>query len=140
MQITCSSVAYANSIKSSAKNKCDMWTPPLDALRGFHTASSTLSCIHWLSRSRHNRKMYGDNGSPCRSPMVGLIVSVNSPFHGNLQWLLLITLIITIISTLGSPTSLSVSSTNPHSSQPYAFSMSSFRIIPPLLNFVKCIV
>lgn len=90
---------------SSAKNKYETLGPLLNILTTFYTPEPTWCWIYWLSLSIRNKKTSGDKGSPWWSPLLGLIYSVNSPFHNS--WHQLEDNILMIISVSFPATTLS---------------------------------
>lgn len=91
MQSTWSTDARAKRRTSSANIKCDIRGPLLEACNGFHSPWAIFRLINWLRRSKHKTNRYEESGSPWRSPRVGLIRSVHSPFHTSRQELLRMT-------------------------------------------------
>ena len=53
--------------------------------------------------SMHSMNMYGDKGSPCRIPLVGLIIPTDSPFTSKEYEAVVIHSIINLINLLWKP-------------------------------------
>ena len=83
--LACSTVASPKSNKSSAKNNREIGGPTQLAIIGFQAPPIMVSSIIWLRFSMQSTKKYGDNGSPCLTPRVGVNASIFSPLHNILK-------------------------------------------------------
>lgn len=81
MRDSCAGDVPLKRIKSSAKKRWDKGTPPRPSLMVSQRPACTCRWMVWESLSMHKTKMYGDKGSPCRIPRVGVNGSDGVPFH-----------------------------------------------------------
>ena len=80
--IVCKSVidALQNKRLSSTKNKCKIFGPLLHKEKSRILSFEATYFNILFKPYKHNKKRYGDKGSPCLNPLDGLISSLGSPF------------------------------------------------------------
>jgi len=77
----CSTDAFAKSIPSSAKRMLEILGPLRLVGNRRHLPCRTSLSINWDNLSIQAMKRYEDSGSPYRISLIGLKLSVSSPFH-----------------------------------------------------------